>query len=114
MTSAHSAAATSVIYLDRHHLNDTLFLRAMAHAVARRPRGWQTILVHGPGSFLQRWFEGRGIFLDMEAGAPVAPPPAIAPRVDRAWPDRNRRLTRLLTGALVHAAGAPEPARGLS
>jgi len=113
MTSAHSAAATSVIYLDRHHLNDTLFLRAMAHAVARRPRDWQTILVHGPGSFLERWFEGKGIFLDMEDGAPVAPPPEIAPMVDTALHDFNRRLTRLLTENMVHAVGVAGSDRGL-
>lgn len=108
-----TSSRKSLIYLDRHHLNDTLFLRAVAHAVAKRPRSWQTAIVHGPGSFVERRLEAKGLFLEMEDGVPVAPPPEIAPFIGTALHDFNQRLARLMTENMVHAVGTAGSDRGL-
>lgn len=100
------APIVSLLYLDRFHLGDPLFLQALGRALARRgDMNLRPILVHGQGEFVQRRLESEGIFLRMHRGVYAATTAEEERLIDTSTRDLNRWLTGLLTEAVVPAVG---------
>lgn len=92
-----------VVYIDKYHLGDVLFLRALGVTLAgmakeRRP----VVVLHGPGEFTERALEAEGVFLD---GGDVAALNDAQHRDSalRAIRELNQRLVNIFTEALAPA-----------
>lgn len=104
-----------LLYLDRHHQEDLLFVpqlaRTLAAAGPRRPR---TALVHGSGEYVERMLEGQGRFVERAAGGALVPGDAEEARlVERGVREMNQKLVATLTDELVPAVGVQGADRGL-
>lgn len=107
-------AVVSLLYLDRFHLGDPLFLQALGRALARRdPKQLRPIIVHGQGEYVQRRLESEGLFLEMHRDVHVATTTEEARLIQTALRDLNRWLVGLLTEAVVPAVGFMGSDRGL-
>lgn len=96
----------SILYLDRYHLGDSLFLQALGRAVARGSgAGLRPLLVHGQGEHVQRKLEGEGIFIEAERDVFQGKTGVEQHIIETAHRDLNRRLVGLLTEAIVPAVG---------
>lgn len=103
-----------LIYLDRYHLSDLLFLQTIARTLsapgAKRIKG---ILVHGSAEIAERLLEAEGLIL----GASNEP---ITPRnlkegllLERALREENRKIVSTLTEEGVAAVGIHGMDKGL-
>jgi isopentenyl phosphate kinase len=92
-----------LLYIDRYHLGDVFFLRALGVSLARLARERRpAVVLHGPGEFTARALEAEGIFLDNrdvralnEEGSREAALRAIR--------ELNQRLVNIFTEALAPA-----------
>lgn len=98
--------AYHLLYLDRYHLGDPLFLQSLARALAGAGPGQPgTVLVHGSGEEAERLLEAEGLFLEREDGILQVSSAGEAALVQRAVRQLNRTLVALFTDAAVATVG---------
>lgn len=96
----------SILYLDRFHLGDPLFLQALGRAVARSTtQGFRPLLVHGQGEYVQRRLEGEGLFLSAHRDVFTGETEVQRRLIGTIHRDLNRWLVGILTEAAVPAVG---------
>ena len=100
-----------VLYLDRYHLGDPLFLSGFARDVLAFSR--PLVLVHGAGEAAERALEAQGRFPDYDAGVLAVGTDADRALVARTARDLNRRIVHTLNDAGVAAVRLEAGGRGL-
>lgn len=95
-----------VVYLDRHHLGDELFLKSLAQHFAEGASGEPAcILVHGSGEKVERTLESKGYFLDRADGVLDVESQEQRQLVERAVRETNQEIVAALTDEVVSAVG---------
>jgi hypothetical protein len=96
-----------LVYLDRYHLGDDLFLNDLAQRLGRTPAGEPLCLfVHGSGEKVERTLEGQGRFPERtDAGVLDVTDAAAVALVERALRETNQTLVARLTDEVVSAVG---------
>jgi acetylglutamate kinase len=102
---------TYIIYLDRYHLGDPLFLNRLARDVAALPA--PSVLVHGAGEDAERALEAEGLAPGWRNGVLTASGTVEQEIVERAARDLNRRIVTALNDAGVAAVRLDGASRGL-
>lgn len=103
-----------ILYLDRYHMEDTVFLQRLARALARRQRPTsRCLLVHGSGEFVERVLEGEGLFPKREEGVLQVDTAAQYELVERSMRQFNQRLVAMLTDEVVSCVGVQGTSRNL-
>jgi acetylglutamate kinase len=95
-----------VVYLDRHHLGDELFLKSLAQHFAEGASGEPAcILVHGSGEKVERTLESKGYFPERTDGVLDIETDEQRRLVERAVRETNQELVAALTDEVVSAVG---------
>lgn len=102
---------THVLYLDRYHLGDPLFLTGFARDVLHLDA--PCVLVHGAGEAAERALEAQGRFPEFEDGVLAVETEADRALVARAARDLNRQIVHTLNDAGVAAVRLEASGRGL-
>lgn len=100
-----------VLYLDRYHLGDPLFLNGLARDVLAFPA--PLVLVHGGGEAAERALEAQGFVPAWRSGVLAAESEAERALVERAARDLNRRIAHALNEAGVPSVRLDASSRGL-
>ncbi len=100
-----------LLYLDRYHLGDGLFLQALARALGRGAP--PCLLVHGSGEHTELLFEADGFFVEREGGVMPVSSSAEAALLERGLREINKKIVNVLTDSLVSAVGLHGADRGL-
>lgn len=101
----------TVLYLDRYHLGDPLFLTGFARDVLAFVE--PVALVHGSGEAAERALEAQGRIPAYEGGVIAAETDEDRALVERAARDLNRTIVHTLNDAGVAAVGVEAGSRGL-
>jgi acetylglutamate kinase len=102
---------TYVLYLDRYHLGDPLFLTGFARDVQHL--GAPCLLVHGAGEAAERALEAEGRFPTFADGVLQVETAEDRRLVARAARELNRQIVHTLNEAGVAAVGLEASGRGL-
>lgn len=103
-----------VVYLDRHHLGDDLFLKSLAQHVADAgPEGPTCLFVHGSGEKVERTLEAKGYFPDRTEGVLEVESEEQRRLVERAVREVNQEIVAALTDEVVSTVGIQGVDRGL-
>ncbi len=97
-----------LLYLDRYHLGDLLFVGRLAGALAevqQEGRLLRTLIVHGGGEKAERTLEAQGAFVERRGGVLAVETAEQARLVERATREANQDLVAALTDAGVSAVG---------
>lgn len=100
-----------VLYLDRYHLGDPLFLNGFARDVLGLDA--PCVLVHGAGEAAERALEAQGRFPETNGGVLAVETEADRALVARAARDLNRQIAHTLNDAGVAAVRLEASGRGL-
>lgn len=103
-----------LLYLDRYHQGDPLFLKELAQRFSRKPSGKPPALIlHTSGEKLERSLEAEGYFPERQRGVIQTETPEQKALAERAAREANQELVGVLTDALVTAVGLQGADRGL-
>lgn len=103
-----------LVYLDRHHLGDDLFLKSLAqHLSDAGSEGPTCLLVHGSGEKVERTLEAQGYFPDRTNGVLDVENEAQRRLVERAVREVNQEIVAMLTDEVVSTVGIQGVDRGL-
>lgn len=103
-----------LVYLDRHHLGDDLFLKSLAQHFANAGTDAPTcLLVHGSGEKVERTLEARGYFPDRTDGVLDVETEDQRRLVERAVREVNQEIVATLTDEVVSTVGIQGVDRGL-
>ena len=103
-----------VVYLDRHHLGDDLFLKSLAqHFSDAGTEAPPCILVHGSGEKVERTLEAQGYFPDRTDGVIEVESEEQRRLVERAVREVNQEIVAALTDQVVSTVGIQGVDRGL-
>lgn len=103
-----------LLYLDRYHLDDPLFLSSMAQRMKRVKRRLPPLLfLHNSGEQTERLLEAEGYFSKREEGLLHLQTSKELALLERAMRDVNRRIVGTLTDEGVHTVGFHGLDRGL-
>ena len=103
-----------LLYLDRYHQGDPLFLRELAQHFARADtEQLSTLLLHTSGEKLERTLEAEGLFPERQGGVVRPETPRQEALAERAAREANQELVGLLTDEIVTAVGLQGADRGL-
>lgn len=103
-----------LVYLDRHHLGDDLFLKSLAQHLADAGTGGPTcLLVHGSGEKVERTLEAQGYFPERTDGVLEVERPEQRRLVERAVREVNQDVVATLTDEVVSTVGIQGVDRGL-
>ena len=103
-----------LVYLDRHHLGDNLFLKSLAqHFADAGPEAPTCLLVHGSGEKVERTLEAQGYFPDRTGGVLDVESEEQRRLVERAVREVNQELVGTLTDEVVSTVGIQGVDRGL-
>jgi len=95
-----------VVYLDRHHLGDELFLKSMAQHFAEGASGEPAcLLVHGSGEKVERTLESKGYFPERTDGVLDLDTEEQRRLVERAVRETNQEIVATLTDEVVSTVG---------
>jgi len=95
-----------LIYLDRHHLGDEIFINDLARRMHRAPAGDPLcMIVHGSGEKVERTLESQGYFPERVNGVLDVTASEQVRLVERAVRETNQRLVAALTDEVVPAVG---------
>ena len=103
--------AVLLVYLDRYHLGDPLFLPGFARDV--KAHEGPLVLVHGSGEAGERALEAEGLMPERRDGALVVSTPHTAALVERATRDLNRQIAHVLNEGGVPSVRMLGADRGL-
>ena len=104
---------TMILYIDRYHLSDVLFLRAVAQSLGMRAGKDPFIIVHGSGEEVERKFEAEALFPDRTGGILRPRGPLEVQLFERGMRDTARKLVGLLTDSIVPSVAVAGQDRGL-
>lgn len=103
-----------ILYLDRHHLGDALFLKSLAqHLASEQGGGPACLLVHGSGEKVERTLEAQGLFPERTEGVLDIEGEDQRRLVERAVREMNQEVVGTLTDEVVSAVGIQGVDRGL-
>lgn len=103
-----------LVYLDRHHLGDSLFLKSLAQQFADGTPGEPPcVLVHGSGEKVERTLEAKGYFPERTEGVLEVEGEEQRRLVERAVRETNQDVVAALTDEVVSAVGIQGVDRGL-
>lgn len=103
-----------LLYLDRHHLGDDLFLKSLAQHFANAGTDGPTcLLVHGSGEKVERTLEAQGIFPERTGGVLDVESENQRRLVERAVREVNQDIVAALTDEVVSTVGIQGVDRGL-
>jgi acetylglutamate kinase len=95
-----------LVYLDRHHLGDSLFLKSLAQHFAEGASGEPPcILVHGSGEKVERTLEAKGHFPERTDGVLDVETEEQRRLVERAVRETNQEIVAALTDEVVSTVG---------
>lgn len=95
-----------IVYLDRHHLGDELFLKSLAQHFAQGKTGEPPcILVHGSGEKVERTMESQGYFPERVDGVLEIESEEQRRLVERAVRETNQEVVAALTDEVVSTVG---------
>lgn len=95
-----------LVYLDRHHLGDQLFLKSLVQHFAQGTSGEPAcLLVHGSGEKVERTLEAQGVFPERSEGVLEVETDEHRRLVERAVREVNQELVAALTDEVVSAVG---------
>ena len=95
-----------IVYLDRHHLGDDLFLKSLAQHFAETDSGEPPcLLVHGSGEKVERTLEAKGYFPERTDGVLDVETEEQRRLVERAVRETNQELVAALTDEVVSTVG---------
>lgn len=95
-----------ILYLDRYHLGDELFINDLAQRLHQAPPGEPLcLLVHGSGEKVERTLESQGFFPERRGGVLDVEAPEQVRLVERSVRETNRELVATLTDEVVPAVG---------
>ena len=103
-----------LLYLDRYHLDDVLFVQALARSLTGAGQAAPPcVIVHGGGERAERMLEGGGIFLERKEGVLQGTSPGEVALLERALRETSQKLVAALTDAMVYAVGVQGADRSL-
>lgn len=103
-----------LVYLDRHHLGDSLFLKSLAQHFAEGTSGEPLcLLVHGSGEKVERTLESQGYFPERSNGVLEIEGEEQRQLVERAVRETNQEIVAALTDEVVSTVGVQGVDRGL-
>lgn len=103
-----------LVYLDRHHLGDDLFLKSLAQHLSDAGTEAPTcLLVHGSGEKVERTLEAQGYFPDRSNGVLDVETEDQRRLVERAVREVNQEIVAMLTDEVVSTVGIQGVDRGL-
>jgi isopentenyl phosphate kinase len=95
-----------LLYLDRYHLGDEIFINNLAQRMHRAPAGDPLcLIVHGSGEKVERTLESQGFFPERTGGVLDVTEPEQVRLVERAVRETNQKLVATLTDEVVPAVG---------
>ena len=95
-----------LVYLDRHHLGDSLFLKSLAQHFAEGASGEPPcVLVHGSGEKVERTLEAQGYFPERTDGVLDVETEEQRRLVERAVRETNQEIVAALTDEVVSTVG---------
>lgn len=95
-----------IVYLDRHHLGDELFLKSLAQHFSEAKSGEPPcLLVHGSGEKVERTLESKGYFPERTEGTLDLETEEQRRLVERAVRETNQELVAALTDEVVSTVG---------
>lgn len=95
-----------IVYLDRHHLGDELFLKSLAQHFAEGASGEPPcVLVHGSGEKVERTLEADGYFPERTDGVLEVETEDQRRLVERAVRETNQEIVAALTDEVVSTVG---------
>lgn len=95
-----------IVYLDRHHLGDELFLKSLAQHFSEAASGDPScLLVHGSGEKVERTLESKGYFPERVDGVLDVETEEQRRLVERAVRETNQELVAALTDEVVSTVG---------
>jgi acetylglutamate kinase len=95
-----------VVYLDRPHLGDELFLKSLAQSFAEGKSGEPPcLLVHGSGEKVERTLESKGYFPERTDGVLDIEGEDQRRLVERAVRETNQEIVAALTDEVVSTVG---------
>lgn len=101
-----------ILYLDRYHLGDPLFVKRLAREINQGPER-ACLIVHGSGEKVERTLESKGFFPDRTRGVLDVEEPAQRRLVERAVREANQEIVGALTDEVVSTVGIQGTDRGL-
>lgn len=103
-----------IVYLDRHHLGDELFLKSLAQHLSNAGMGAPPcLLVHGSGEKVERTLEAKGHFPERTNGVLNVESAEQRRLVERAVREVNQEIVATLTDEVVSTVGIQGVDRGL-
>jgi acetylglutamate kinase len=103
-----------LVYLDRHHLGDDLFLKSLAQQLSEAgTEALPCLLVHGSGEKVERTLEARGHFPERTDGVLDVETEDQRKLVERAVREVNQEIVAILTDEVVSTVGIQGVDRGL-
>lgn len=95
-----------LVYLDRHHLGDDLFLKSLAQHFSEGTSGEPAcLLVHGSGEKVERTLEAKGYFPERTEGVLDVEGEEQRRLVERAVRETNQEIVAALTDEVVSSVG---------
>ncbi|MFP4228111.1 MAG: acetylglutamate kinase [Salinivenus sp.] len=95
-----------LLYVDRHHLADDLFLKSLAQHLAQGQSGEPAcLLVHGSGEKVERTLEAQGYFPERTDGVLKVEGEEQRRLVERAVREMNQEIVAALTDEVVSTVG---------
>lgn len=95
-----------LIYLDRYHSDDEIFINDLAQRMHQAPAGEPLcLIVHGSGEKVERTLESQGFFSERRGGVLDVTEPDQVRLVERAVRETNQTLVAALTNEVVPAVG---------
>ncbi|NBB73469.1 MAG: acetylglutamate kinase [Bacteroidetes bacterium] len=95
-----------LVYLDRYHSGDEIFINNLAQQMHQAPAGDPLcLLVHGSGEKVERTLESQGFFPERTGGVLDVTEPEQVRLVERAVRETNQKVVAMLTDEVVPAVG---------
>ena len=114
LPSPEMSETLHLLYLDRYHLDDVLFVQALARSLAGAGQAAPPcVIVHGSGERAERMLEGEGLFLERDGEVLRGTSPAEVTLLERALRETSQKLVAALTDAMVYAVGVQGADRSL-
>ena len=95
-----------LIYLDRYHLGDELFIDELAQRLHRAPTGPPSCgIIHGSGEKVERTLESQGLFPERTNGTIDVDDAKTRQLVERSVRESNQEIVAALTDEVVPTVG---------
>jgi len=101
-----------LLYLDRYHLGDPLFVKNLAKHIQQGPTR-ECLIVHGSGEKVERTFEAQGLFPERNRGVLDVETTEQKRLVERAVREANQEIVGSLTDEVISTVGIQGTDRGL-